>query len=87
MSTKADRMEPDNTRPDAHWYAHAEEGSLPQHEQLISPTQAVCEALSVLGQDAPAAEVRHFLQGKGIHHVDEALINEVKARPLGGCPR
>jgi hypothetical protein len=86
MSTNAEHGEPVNTRPDAHWYAHADE-ALPPHEQLISPAQAVCEALAALGHDAPAAEVRRFLEGKGIHHVNEALINEVKASLPGSCHR
>jgi hypothetical protein len=86
MSTNADRTEPVNTRPDAHWYAHSEGGPLPQHEQLIIPAHAVCEALAALGHDAAAAEVRRFLESKGIHHVNEAVINEVKAQlPPGSC--
>jgi hypothetical protein len=45
----------------------------------------VCEALAALGHDAPAAEVCRFLEGKGIHHVTEALINEVKATLPESC--
>jgi len=87
MSENAGRTEPVNTRPDAHWYTHSEGGPLPQHEQLISPAHAVCEALAALGHEAPAAEVRRFLEGKGIHHVTEAVINEVKASLPGSCHR
>ena len=36
--------------------------------------------------EAFRTEVRRFLEEKNIYHVNEALIDEVKARLPGNCP-
>jgi hypothetical protein len=53
------------------------------YEQMLSPTQAIFEALACLGRDAPADAVRRFLAARNVD-VDEDFINRVRAR-LPGC--
>jgi hypothetical protein len=50
----------------------------PPYEMVISPTQAVCEALAALGRDASVADVQRFLQERGLS-VDEELIEHIRA--------
>jgi hypothetical protein len=49
------------------------------HAAIISPTQAVCEALAAAGRDAPAAEVRRLLEERGVR-IDDAVIEQVRAQ-------
>ncbi len=82
MSTEQNAATP---RPDTHWHAHCPDAACPPHEMVISPHQAVCEALAVLGQDAPAADVRRHLAQQGVD-VEESLIEDVRKELPGSCP-
>jgi len=78
MSTEADGKMPANTAPDSHWYVRSADADPPPHELVVSPSQAICEALATLGRDAPAAEVRRLLNAKGLD-VEEPTIDRVRA--------
>ena len=78
MSTEPNGKTPPNTAPDSHWYVRSADAEQPPHELVISPSQAICEALATLGRDAPAAEVRRLLNQKGLD-VEEATIDRVRA--------
>ena len=71
------RNAPD-TRPEAHWHPQDELAARTPHEAIISPMQAVGEALVAVGRDAPTNEVRRHLAARGIH-VDDPLIEQVRA--------
>ena len=74
---------PDDVRPDSHWYPKADPSDLPPYEQIISPEQAVKEALCLLGKDAKTEEVCQHLKGRGME-LDCAIIDRVR-HEMGQC--
>ena len=81
MSTEPNRT-PTDPAPQAH--RHAQELDPPPYEMVISPTQAVCEALAALGRDASVADVQRFLQERGMS-VDEEMIERIRAEVENHC--
>ena len=84
MSTPSDPNQPCGMSPAAHWHARDELAEETLYAAVISPTQAVCEALAAVGRDAPLAQVRRQLEERGVH-VDDALIERVRAGLPGSC--
>jgi hypothetical protein len=56
----------------SHWYRKGDEPE-PDYADVVSPRQAVGEALAVLGHDAPASELRRHLLDRGIDLSEELI--------------
>ncbi len=81
MAEPMDRPASRDPAPEAQWSPNSPETTAP-YEEILSPTQAVWEALALLGRLAPAADVRDYLARRGID-VDEDLINRVRSQLPG----
>jgi hypothetical protein len=68
------------TQPETHWFAQTEEPA--PYDEMLSPAQAVCEALALLGPHAPTAEVQRHLAERGLQ-VDAAVIDDIRSHLPG----
>jgi hypothetical protein len=68
---------PKPVRPEDHWFSQGPDATEPSHEQIISATRAVEEALARLGPRATSAQVQQNLKEMGLD-VSLALIDRIR---------